>query len=318
MAISHVPHADADGIDVAIERWPALRYEDGKETLQTLHMWTQIAGKIRLRLAPFVNHWWHVALYVTPAGLTTSAMPYHDGRTFAIDFDFCRHELRIAASNGETAAFALEPMTVATFYERIMRELHSMRFAVRIDKKPNEVVEATPFDRDTIHAAYDRACVERFFGALREADRLCKVFRSNFLGKASPVHFFWGSFDLAESRFSGRRAPPHPGGVPNLPDWATREAYSHEEHSCGFWAGSEAMEAAFYAYAYPEPAGFAQAQIAPATASWNPTLREFVLPYEAVRTSSDPDLDVLDFFNSTYAAAADLAHWDRGALDRRL
>jgi uncharacterized protein DUF5996 len=299
-----------------MERWPQLRYEDGKETLRTLQLWTQIAGKIRLRLAPFVNHWWHVALYVTPAGLTTSEMPYRDGRTFAIDFDFCRHELRIGASDGESAVFALEPMTVAAFYERIMRELRALRFDVPIDKKPNEIVEAIPFDRDTIHASYDRAYVERFFAALREADRLCKEFRSNFLGKASPVHFFWGSFDLAESRFSGRSAPPHPGGFPNLPDWVTREAYSREEHSCGFWPGGEGMEAAFYAYAYPEPAGFAQARVMPAAASWIAALREFVLPYEAVRTSSDPDRDVLDFFNSTYAAAADLAHWDRAALDR--
>ncbi|HYL26542.1 MAG TPA: DUF5996 family protein [Candidatus Nitrosotalea sp.] len=299
-----------------IERWPAFCYEDGKETLQTLHMWTQIAGKIRLRLAPFVNHWWNVALYVTPAGLTTSAMSYRDGRSFAIEFDLCRHELRIAASDGEAAEFALEPMTVAAFYERTMRELHALAFDVPIDKKPNEVVEAIPFDLDTVHASYDRAYVERFFAALREADRLCKIFRSNFLGKASPVHFFWGSFDLAESRFSGRRAPAHPGGFPNLPDWVTREAYSHEEHSCGFWPGGAGMEAAFYAYAYPEPPGFGQAKIAPATASWNATLREFVLPYHAVRTSADPDRDVLDFFNSTYAAAADLAHWDRAALDR--
>jgi hypothetical protein len=299
-----------------MDRWPELRYDDWKTTLHTLHRWTQIVGKIRLQLEYPVNHWWHVALYVTPRGLTTSAMPHRDGRFVSIDFDFVEHALRIADSDGAQAAFSLEPMTVAAFYERVMRELRALDIDVRINKKPNEVLDAIPLDRDTVHASYDRAYVECFFGALRQADRLCKAFRGGFLGKASPVHFFWGSFDLAESRFSGRVAPPHPGGFPNLPDDVTRESYSREEHSIGFWPGSEGMEASFYAYAYPEPQGYGQAAVSP-PGRWDDRLREFLLAYEDVRTSTDPDRIVLDFFASTYAAAADLAHWDRATLERQ-
>jgi hypothetical protein len=299
-----------------MDRWPALHYEDWKATAQTLHLWTQIVGKIRLRLASFVNHWWQVALYVTPRGLTTSAMPYPDGRTLSIDFDFLNHRLLVDGCDGEHTEFPLEPMTVAGFYDRTMRELGSLGFRIRINKKPNEVADAIPFDRDTVHAAYDRASVERFFRALLQADRLCKEFRSAFLGKASPVHFFWGSFDLAETRFSGRPAPPHPGGFPNLPDSVTREAYSREEHSVGFWPGAEGIDAAFYAYAYPEPPGFARASIAPEAASWNEQMHEFVLPYEAVRSLPNPDRAVLDFFAATYDAAANLGGWDRTTLER--
>jgi hypothetical protein len=298
-----------------MDPWPTLRYDEWKETLRTLHLWTQIVGKIRLRLEYAVNHWWHVALYVTPRGLTTSAMPYRGERCVAIDFDFLEHALRIDCSDRGKIAFALEPMTVASFYERVMRELRALGIDVRINKKPNEIVDAIPFDRDTVHASYDRPYVERFFAALLQADRLCKAFRSSFLGKASPVHFFWGSFDLAETRFSGRLAPPPPGGFPNLPDSVTREAYSREEHSVGFWPGSDGMEAAFYAYAYPEPQGYAQARVAP-PARWDDRLREFVLDYDDVRTSMRADRTVLDFFQSTYAAAADLAHWDRATLER--
>ncbi len=299
-----------------MDRWPALHYEDWKATAQTLHMWTQIVGKVRLRLASFVNHWWQVALYVTPRGLTTSAMPYADGRSLSIDFDFLEHRLLIDGCDGEHADFDLEPMSVAAFYERTMRELESLGFKIRINKKPNEVADPIPFDRDTVHASYDRASVERFFRVLLQADRLCKEFRSSFVGKASPVHFFWGSFDLAETRFSGRPAPPHPGGVPNLPDSVTREAYSREEHSVGFWPGSDAMDAAFYAYAYPEPPGFARAKVVPDAASWNEQMREFVLPYDAVRSSPNPDAPVRDFFSATYDAAANLASWDRKSLER--
>lgn len=299
-----------------VDRWPELRYESWKDTQATLHLWTQIVGKIRLRQEPLVNHWWNVALYVTPRGLTTSAMPYAGGRSFGIDFDFIDHRLMVAGCDGETGGFALEPMSVAAFYGRLMDELDALNFHVTIHGKPNEVPEAIPFARDTVHDSYDKAAVERFFAALRQADRLCKVFRSKFLGKASPVHFFWGSFDLAETRFSGRIAPPHPGGFPNMPDSATREAYSHEEHSVGFWPGGYGMEPLFYAYAYPQPAGFDKARISPASATWLDSLREYALPYESVRHASDPDAAVLEFFQTTYAAAADLGDWDRQALER--
>jgi Family of unknown function (DUF5996) len=299
-----------------MERWPSLRYDEWKQTLHTVHLWTQIVGKIRLQLEYAVNHWWHVALYVTPHGLTTSAMPYPGGRSLTIDFDFFDHRLRIAGCDGERSEFGLEPMTVADFYARVMRELHALGFDVRINKTPNEVSDPIRFDRDTVHASYDKAYVERFQRVLLQADRLCKAFRGQFLGKASPVHFFWGSFDLAETRFSGRTAPQHPGGIPGLPDSVTREAYSREEQSVGFWPGSEGIDAAFYAYAYPEPPGYANARILPENAAWNASLHEFVLPYEAVRTAPNRDAAVLDFFSSTYAAAADLAGWDRVSLER--
>jgi hypothetical protein len=298
-----------------MDRWPPLKYDEWKDTLATLHLWTQIVGKIRLRLEPMVNHWWNVTLYVTPRGLTTSAMPYSGGRWLSIAFDFLRHRLEIEGCDDERDGFALEPMSVAKFYRRVMEKTKALDFDVRIDRMPNEVSNAVRFDEDTVHASYDKAYVERFFRALLQADRLCKEFRSPFLGKASPVHFFWGSFDLAVTRFSGRPAPPHPGGIPNLPDWVTREAYSREEQSVGFWPGGPGVEASFYAYAYPEPPGFAQANVAP-PGYWTDQLREFLLPYESVRTSPDPDRTVLDFFNSTYDAAANLAKWDRASLER--
>lgn len=301
---------------VSTERWPELRYEAWKDTQATLHLWTQIVGKIRLQLEPLVNHWWNVTLYVTPRGLTTSTMPYAGGRSFNIAFDFIDHVLTIHGCDGEKGGFALAPMSVAEFYRRVMAELDALQFPVKIYARPNEVPDAIPFAEDTVHASYDRAAVERFFQVLLQADRLCKIFRSRFVGKASPVHFFWGSFDLAETRFSGRTAPPHPGGFPNMPDSATREAYSHEEHSVGFWPGGFGLEPIFYAYAYPQPDGFERARIAPVQASWLEGLSEFALPYDAVRTSSDPDGAVLDFFQSTYDAAAGLAQWDRGALER--
>ncbi len=298
-----------------MDRWPKLVYDEWKDTLATLHLWTQIVGKIRLRLEPMVNHWWNVTLYVTPRGLTTSAMPYAGGRWLSIDFDFLGQRLEIAGCDDERDGFALQPMSVAAFYEKLMKRLHGLGFDVHINRKPNEIADAVPFDQDTVHASYDGAYVERFFRALLQADRLCKEFRAPFLGKASPVHFFWGSFDLAVTRFSGRVAPQHPGGIPNMPDWVTREAYSREEQSVGFWPGGPGAEAAFYAYAYPEPPGFAQADVAP-LGFWTDQLREFLLPYESVRTSPDPDRTVLDFFNSTYAAAANLAKWDRASLER--
>ncbi|HEY6486157.1 MAG TPA: DUF5996 family protein [Candidatus Cybelea sp.] len=299
-----------------MDRWPTLRYDEWKESLATLHLWTQIVGKIRLRLTPLVNHWWNVALYVTPSGLTTSPMPYGDGRSFAITFDFLQRHLQIDGCDGERAGFALEPMTVAAFYQRLMDELRALDFPVRINTMPNEIVDAIAFGRDNVHASYDAPYVERFFRALLQADRLCKTFRAGFIGKASPVHFFWGSFDLATTRFSGRRAPPHPGGFPNLPDWATREAYSHEEQSVGFWPGGPGLEASFYAYAYPQPNGFADANV-PLPGVWNGAMQEFLLPYESARTSADPDRAVLDFFEATYEAAANLGQWDRASLERR-
>ncbi|MGH7738455.1 MAG: DUF5996 family protein [Candidatus Tyrphobacter sp.] len=299
-----------------MDRWPHIVYAQWKDTLQTLHLWTQIVGKIRLRLAPFANHSWNSALYVTPRGLTTSAMPYRDGRMLEIRFDFVSHALEIDDCDGARRTFALAPMSVAAFYERVMRELRALGYEIRIDGKPNEVAQATPFAQDTAHASYDAAYVERFRYALLASDRLCNVFRSGFYGKVSPVHFFWGSFDLAFTRFSGRRAPEHPGGFPNMPDRITREAYSREEHSVGFWPGGAGSEAIFYAYAYPEPPDFPRAPVKPAAASWYPALREFVLPYEDVRTSDDPDRAVLEFFSSTYDAAATLSKWDRALLER--
>ncbi|MGA8796683.1 MAG: DUF5996 family protein [Candidatus Cybelea sp.] len=298
-----------------MDRWPALEYDEWKDTLATLHLWTQIVGKIRLKLEPLVNHWWNVALYVTPLGLTTAAMPYSGGRRLSIDFDFLGSRLQLRGCDGERGGFTLEPMSVAEFYRRVMDGLRALDFDVRINTMPNEIADAVRFDEDTVHASYDTAYVERFFRALLQADRLCKAFRAPFFGKASPVHFFWGSFDLAVTRFSGRLAPPHPGGIPNLPDWVTREAYSREEQSVGFWPGGPGIEASFYAYAYPEPPGFAQANVAP-PGYWTDRLREFLLPYESVRTSTDPDRTVLDFFNSTYEAAANLAKWDRASLER--
>ncbi|HEV3154372.1 MAG TPA: DUF5996 family protein [Candidatus Baltobacteraceae bacterium] len=299
-----------------MERWPVLRYDEWKDTLETLARWMQIVGKIRLKQEPFVNHWWNVTLQVTARGLSTGVMPYEDGRSFSIEFDFRDHRLVVDDCDGECLSFALEPMSVAEFYARLMRQLQDIGIVVKINKRPNEIPDATPFDRDSAHASYDRAYVERYWQALLQGDRLCKIFRARFVGKASPVHFFWGAFDLAATRFSGRTAPPHPGGFPNMPDWAMREAYSHEVHSVGFWPGGYGLEASFYAYAYPQPQGFESAPVRPPAASWNTAVHEFLLPYEAVRTSNDPDRDVLEFFQSTYEAAATLAHWDRAALER--
>ena len=299
-----------------MERWPELHYDDWKDTLATLHLWTQIVGKIRLRLEPLVNHWWNVTLYVTPHGLTTSAMPYADGRHFAIDFDLTAHRLIVADSCRRRETFALEPMSVAAFYRTLMECLAAMDVAVRIYPKPNEIADAIPFEKDEVHRSYDPQYVERFHCVLLQIERSCKTFRAEFLGKASPVHFFWGSFDLAVTLFSGRRAPRHPGGIPNMPDWATREAYSHEECSVGFWPGGNGADAALYGYAYPEPEGLAQAAIRPPPATWNPALREFLLPYEAVRQAADPDAATLEFFRSVYDATATLARWDRASLDR--
>ena len=299
------------------EAWPSLHYEDWKDTLETLHMWTQIVGKIRLAHEPMVNHWWQVTLYVTSRGLTTGPMPCTGSRTFQIDFDFLDHVLWIADCNSARSQIALRPMPVAEFYAEVLRRLDELGIPTKIRAIPNEVPDAIPFDEDYTHASYDKEYVHRFWRVLVQADRLCKAFRGRFVGKDSPTHFFWGAFDLAVTRFSGRPAPPHPGGFPNIPDWVMREAYSHEVSSCGFWPGGYGVDAVFYAYAYPEPEGFAQAQAEPPEAYYNTQLREFMLPYEAVRQSANPDDMVLSFFQTTYEAAADLAGWDRTALERR-
>ena len=297
------------------EFWPALPLEGWADTCATLHMWTQIVGKIRLRESAPINHGWHSTLYVTARGLTTSPIP-HGHRIFQIDFDFIDHTLVIEVSDGRSARVPLEPQTVAVFYRRVMDALAGLDIDVRIYAKPNEVADPIPFERDDVHRTYDRAAVNRFWRVLVQNDRVFKRFRSGFLGKCSPVHLFWGALDLAVTRFSGRTAPPHPGGIPNLPDRVTREAYSHEVSSAGFWAGGGAIAyPAYYSYAYPEPPGFASAAVGPRQAFYTTDLHEFILPYDVVRTSADPDGVLLEFLQSTYVAAADFARWDRAALE---
>ena len=295
--------------------WPELPTAAWRETCATLHLWTQIVGKIRLVRSPWLNHSWHVALYVTPRGLTTSPIP--DGsRAFQIDFDFIDHVLRITTSDGRERQFALAGQSVASFYATTLATLAGLGIQLVIDDMPNELPEPTPFPQDTAHASYDAEAVRRFHQILVGCDRVFKQFRTGFIGKASPVHFFWGSFDLAVTRFSGRRAPAHPGGVPHLPDSVAREAYSHEVSSAGFWPGSGAVDyPAFYSYAYPEPQGFRTATVKPAAAFFSGDLGEFVLPYDSVRTAGNPDGTLLEFLQSTYEAAAVAAKWDRDALE---
>jgi hypothetical protein len=296
--------------------WPALPYADWQDTCGTLHMWTQVVGKIRLAHAPMVNHWWQTALYVTPRGLTTSAIPYRAG-LFQIDFDFIAHRWTVARSDGRSDGFDLKPMTVAAFYAEVTGRLRALGIATRIWTQPQEVTDAIPFDRDDTHASYDAARVHDFWLALAQSHRVLEQFRSGFLGKVSPVHFFWGSFDLCVTRFSGRAAPPHPGGIPNMADWVTREAYSHEVSSCGFWPGNGGYgRAAFYSYGYPTPAGFGDVAIRTEGAVFDTALGEFILPYDAVREARDPDALLLGFLRETYEAAATLARWDRAALER--
>jgi hypothetical protein len=288
-----------------------------RETYMTLHLWTQIVGKIRLSRTPWLNHSWHVALYVTARGFTTSPIP--DGaRTFQIDFDFIDHTLRISTSSGETRQFALAGQSVAGFYTSITAALGKLGIHMDIDEMPSELPEPIRFSQDNRHATYEPDAVRRFLQILINVDRVFKQFRTGFLGKASPVHFFWGSFDLAVTRFSGRRAPRHPGGVPHLSDAVACEAYSHEESSAGFWPGSGVIDyPAFYSYTYPEPAGFRATKVRPAAAFFSEALGEFILPYDAVRMAADPDRALLDFLESTYEAAAIAAKWDRDALECR-
>ncbi|HEY7000432.1 MAG TPA: DUF5996 family protein [Candidatus Udaeobacter sp.] len=301
----------------ASNQWPILPFAEWKDTAITLHMWTQIVGKIRLTLSPWINHSWHVTLYVTSRGLTTSPIPYRS-HTFEIRFDFIDHELRILKSDGATRMLKLQPQSVAKFYETVMKALNDLELPVKINLLPNEIENPIPFDRDEEHHSYDREHANRFWRVLVQSDRVFKEFRSRFCGKCSPVHFFWGSFDLAVTRFSGRQAPPHPGGVPHLPDAITREAYSQEVSSLGFWPGNAtAPRPVFYSYAYPEPAGFAQAKIQPDTAFYEAKLREFILPYDAVCAAEKPDQALLDFAQSAYDAASKLAKWDRAALEEK-
>jgi Family of unknown function (DUF5996) len=295
--------------------WPELPTAAWRETYATLHLWTQIAGKIRLARSPWLNHSWHVALYVTARGLTTSPIP--DGaRTFQIDFDFIDHVLLISTSDGAQRQLALAGLSVACFYAAVMAQLAELGIDIAIDDMPSELPDPIRFSADHTHATYDPDAVRRFFQILVNADRVFKQFRTGFLGKASPVHFFWGSFDLAVTRFSGRRAPRHPGGVPHLPDEVACEAYSHEESSAGFWPGSGAVDyPAFYSYAYPEPPGFRTTPVQPKAAFFSEALGEFILPYDAVRTAAAPDQALLEFLQSTYEAAANAAKWDRDALE---
>jgi Family of unknown function (DUF5996) len=295
--------------------WPESPTSAWRDTCATLHLWTQIVGKIRLARTPWLNHSWHVVLYVTARGLTTSPIP--DGASsFQIDFDLIDHHLRISTSEGARRQFALVGNSVASFYAATMAALSELGIHVAIDEMPNELPEPIRFSQDHQHASYDPEAVGRFFQILRNADRVFKQFRTGFLGKASPVHFFWGSFDLAVTRFSGRRAPRHPGGVPHLSDEVAWEAYSHEVSSAGFWPGSGAIDyPAFYSYAYPEPAGFRTTRARPDATFFTEALGEFILPYDAVRTADDPDKALLEFLQSTYEAAANSAKWDRAALE---
>lgn len=302
--------------DAGRTAWPVLpALDDWQDTLTTVHMWSQVVGKVRLALAPHLNHSWGIALYLTTRGLTTSPIPSASG-SFAIELDFLGHVLRATTADGEERSFALRPMPVAEFYRRTMAALGDLGVEVSIFTRPVEVEEAIPFERDSTHASYDEAAVTSFWRALVRMEPVFQRFRAGFLGKCSPVHFFWGAFDLAVTRFSGRPAPEHPGGVPNIADRVMQEAYSHEVSSAGFWAGPGLGEAAFYSYAYPAPEGFDRAAVEPAAAYYQADLGEFVLPYEAVRTADDPDRALTAFLQTTYDAAADLAGWDRSALER--
>jgi hypothetical protein len=300
------------------EPWPALPLEAWSDTCATLHLWTQIVGKIRLAQSPWVNHGWSVTLYVTPRGLTTSPIPYGT-RVFQIDFDFTDHRLLIQTSDGGTGAVALRPQSVASFYGQLWNELGKLDLHVRISAAPNEVQDPIPFEKDERHSSYDPDYANRFWRVLLQSDRIFKRFRARFIGKCSPVHFFWGAPDLAVTRFSGRPAPEHPGGVPHLPDSVAREAYSQEVSSCGIWPGGGAIAyPAYYSYAYPAPPGFAASPVKPAAAFYSQDLGEFILPYDVVRQAESPDDTLLEFLQSTYEAAANLAGWDRKALERKV
>jgi hypothetical protein len=304
-------HTDSEN-----EIWPALPFEKWKETCATLHLWTQIAGKIRLQQMPPINHCWQVTLYVTARGLTTGPMP-HGMRTFQLDFDFLVHNFIIETTSGETRTIALHSMSVAEFYGKVMSALDELDLSVDIVTMPNEFPDPIAFEKDETHAAYDAEYARRFWRVLAQTARVFQEFRAHFIGKCSPVHFFWGSADLAVTRFSGRGAPEHPGGVPGLPDAVTRRAYSHELSSAGFWPGGGGYDdAPFYSYAYPEPDGFKTAEVRPDGAFYHEKLREFVLPYAAMRQAPQPDRALTEFLQSTYEATANCGDWDRKALEK--
>ena len=300
-----------------VDRWPELPLAAWRDTRDTLHLWAQVVGKIRLALTPWLNHSWHVALYVTARGLTTSPMPC-EGGSLEIEFDFVEHVVWLRMSNGHVRKIVLRPVSVAAFYVEVGIALRELGLSLAINPMPCEIPGAIPFAEDDVHKSYDPEYARRFFHVLTSAHEVMSHFRTGFLGKASPVHFFWGSFDLAVTRFSGRSAPRHPGGVPHLPDSVAQEAYSHEVSSAGFWpggGGGPIEDAAFYSYAYPAPKGFAAAKVKPEAALWSKELGEFLLPYAAMRSAVDPDAALMDFLQSTYVAAADLAKWDRATLE---
>jgi Family of unknown function (DUF5996) len=298
------------------ERWPALRYAEWADTKETLHRYCQVIGKTRLALEPMVNHWWQVPLYVSARGLTTSAIPYGGRAVLDAELDFLERQLVLRTSEGGLRRLPLGPHAVADFYADYRAALAELGVEARIWPVPVEMADALPFAQDHVHAAYDAAAAVKFWRVLVQVERILRIFRGRFLGKVSPVHFFWGSFDVAVTRFSGRPAPPHPGGAPHVADWVMREAYSHEVSSAGFWPGGPQADAMFYSYAYPIPEGFSAAPVRPAGAYYHHELGEFVLPYEALRAEPDPDAALLDFLQSTYEAAATLAGWDRAALER--
>ena len=299
------------------EKWPALPFVEWRDTATTLHMWTQIVGKIRMVQSPWLNHSWSVTLYVTPRGMTTGTVPHGD-LTFSIDFDFIDHALLVRTCEGQVESLPLKAQDTADFYTNLMSTLDSLGIPVTISASPNEIEDPIPFAEDRVHNAYDPEAANRFWLALYQVDRVFKHFRAEFSGKASPSHFFWGSFDLAVTRFSGREAPDHPGGLPNMPLWVAQEAYSHEVSSAGFWPGGDAFpEPIFYSYAYPTPDGFSEAKVGPEGAAWVGDLGEFVLPYEVVRKADSPDDALLEFLRSTFDAAATLGAWDLAAHRRR-
>ncbi|WP_316014803.1 DUF5996 family protein [Roseobacter sp. HKCCA0434] len=297
--------------------WPAIPFPDWEETCTALHLWCQIVGKYRLRHTPWQNHSWHATLYVTARGLTTGPIPDRGG-PLTVEFDFCAHRLIVSAPGGRQTGFALGPTSVAGFRHAFGAAVEELGGDCAIHHRPNELPEPLPFHEDTAERPYDAEAVARFHRALLSIEQVFTRFRSGFHGKVSPAHLFWGSFDFAVTRFSGRAAPPHPGGIPNLPDSVTREAYSHEVSSAGFWPGAGVGEPMFYSYAYPTPDAMAGRDIEPGAARWNADLGEFLLPYEAVRQSGDPEKTLMAFLQSTYAAAAETGDWDRTALERPL
>ncbi len=297
------------------ELWPELTYPSWKNTLQTLQLWTQIIGKIRLQSMPWTNHSWHVSLYVSPSGLTTGSMPFAHG-LFEIEFDFIRHQLRITTSEAQREVIQLIPKSVATFYKEVMEALSMLNLAVDIHGAPNEIDPSIPFEQDEEHKSYDLQKVHDFWRILMQTHLVFLEFRSRFIGKSSPVHFFWGGFDLALTRFSGREAPLHPGGVPNMPLAVMQEAYSHEVSSAGFWPGNDAFpEPIYYSYCYPVLAEFKDQSVLPEEAVFSEALGEFVLPYDAVRTAENPRATLLQFLQTSYEAAANAGHWDRATLE---